>query len=226
MKIFIDISHNPGVYSKCKQKIVNDKGKRKMKKALAVLVIMMVALVAVFAETTTAESNSVGSNTITLKHTVQESPIEIKVYYQDQEVSTKVDNDADLSTTGSKTLTIKIKGNSASNYSRKITFTATDFVLGTYNESGVFVPEATTADDRKVTTKLSFDNLVDNKKEFTIAKANDNNDNKQEFTITYNKYHNIAEMTDVATGTFGWTGNDALVAGSYQATITVSVAAL
>ena len=225
MKIFIDISHNPSVYSKCKQKIVHDKGKRKeMKKALAVLVIMMVALTSVFA--VDAAVNNVTNSTqtgsvLTLSQTINGSVVWTLQYSLDNGTSysnfTTVEEDVDLVNGGRGDLRIKLDANTAKALNRTYSFTTTPFKL--YNGDRV-VNENAVATTFSITPKVVTGSLWSAS---NPHKADSEDTDNSQIVITMPANTRMDSEQVVAEGSLSWGANSALVAGEYKATITVTI---
>lgn len=214
MKIFIDISHNPSVYFNCKQKIVHNKGKRKeMKKALAVLVIMMVALTSVFA-----------GRTLTLTTSVNNVAPTLEVYYGDAENpsvrlgKSQTDNTVSLEkgVPSNRYFTVKLSGNSSVDVDNlSVTFTNSSFVLVDAENK----PIENASGIHEVATRLVF-TAEDNPTGATVEVTN--GEDSKVVDVDYKAYNKI-ENEKVASGVLSWTNDKDLVAGKYLATVTVTV---
>ena len=185
-----------------------------MKKALAVLVIMMVALVAVF-----AASTEKGPYTITLHQTVPTQEVMINVFYGKEEIKTVSEEITDLASGGHRDFSITLVGNGTADYTRNVQFEASDFLL---KDSKTKADLSDGKNDRKVETTLAFTTTPANDGSYTLTHT-DTDAHNQNIDVKYNKYHNIKEAVTVATGTISWGAKADLVAGYYESIITVTI---
>lgn len=177
-----------------------------MKKALAVLVIMMVALTSVFAE----------NSSITLKHEIPSS-IEWQILYgYNADATTNFleqteDVAVNLTQGGNINLSVKVKSNAAVVTRRTYEFSSTDFSL--YDVDGQLVTE------NVVETRLSFAAPE------TQAGTNWTSANKgaNEVGVVLNANKRMSAFEEVASGVLSWDPASDLVAGTYKATITVTI---
>ena len=180
-----------------------------MKKALAVLVIMMVALVSVFAD-----------GTITLRNKVEGTDSSIAVYYGiDADHATALNTDRDAENIdlagGSRYFDVRLSGNKAVDQDHTVTFTVTPFELYNENYTEKKVPNNGTY---QVPVKFSVTPVAGNLGTYATASYSGDTLN-----VTYKAYSNIKDHI-VATASLSWanTAND-LVAGNYQSTVTVTI---
>ena len=180
-----------------------------MKKALAVLVIMMVALVSVFAD-----------GTITLRNTVEGTDSSITVFYGNTvkdatALNTNRDaEDIDLAG-GSRYFDVRLSGNKAVDQAHTVKFTVEPFKL--YDDD--FLNKKTPNNGTyQVPVTFSVTPVAGNLG--TYAEASYSGDT---LSVTYKAYSNIKDHI-VATASLSWanTAND-LVAGNYQSTVTVTI---
>ena len=180
-----------------------------MKKALAVLVIMMVALTSVFAD-----------GEITLRNTVEGTDSSITVFYGNTvkdatALNTNRDaEDIDLAG-GSRYFDVRLSGNKAVDQAHTVKFTVEPFEL--YDDD--FLNKKTPNNGTyQVPVTFSVTPVAGNLG--TYATASYSGDT---LTVTYKAYSNIKNHI-VATASLSW-GNpaDDLVAGNYQSTVTVII---
>ena len=180
-----------------------------MKKALAVLVIMMVALVAVFAD-----------GTITLRNTVEGTDSSITVFYGNTvKDATALNTDRDAENIdlagGSRYFDVRLSGNKAVDQDHTVKFTVGPFELYNENYTEKKVPNNGTY---KVPVKFSVTPVAGNLGTYALASYSGDT-----LSVTYKAYSNIANHI-VATASLSWanTATD-LVAGNYQSTVTVTI---
>ena len=202
------------------KKEITKREEKKMKKALAVLVIMMVALTSVFAATT-----------VTLTNKVDDVASRVTVYYGSSdhptgEFGAESDDAVDSVKNGIRYFEIKLSGNSSQDDTHSVVITADPFQL--VDESGAFISGDTGR--RYVNLAVEMKSVVYNygATTVTLSKKDVQGYDGQVSSVatvvsTYNKYSNIADVP-VASGTLSWNydGND-LVAGNYAAKVTVTV---
>lgn len=191
-----------------------------MKKAITVLVIMMVALTSVFAATT-----------VTLTNKVDDVASKVTVYYGNSEHPTgafgaKSEDAVDSVKNGTRYFEIKLSGNSSQDERHSVVITADPFQL--VDDKGVFISGDTGT--RFVNLTVNMNSVGYNYGTTTVTSSTKDFDGfagqiSSIATVesTYNKYSNIADVP-VASGTLSWNydGND-LVAGNYAAKVTVTV---
>lgn len=202
------------------KKEITKREEKKMKKALAVLVIMMVALTSVFAATTVTLTNKVDdvASTVTVYYGSSANPTD--------KFGTSVVDKVTSVKNGTRYFEIKLSGNSSQDATHSVVITADPFQL--VDESGAFISGDT---GRRYVNLAVEMNSVDYNYGATIVTPSNKDVEGYDGQVssvatvvsTYNKYSNIADVP-VASGTLSWNydGND-LVAGNYAAKVTVTV---
>lgn len=179
-----------------------------MKKALAVLVIMMVALTSVFA----------ADSTITLTNTIADEvtwELQYKIVNEgnntDFAAFTTESKTVDLTKDGRLEIEILLKGNTSKAISKTYAFDVKGFNL---------VDGEATVTENAVPASFSIgkNNEIANPL-WTVENTTENNG----VTVSLDKHKRMASKEVVAKGTMSWTGDTELVAGSYVATIGVTI---
>lgn len=194
-----------------------------MKKALAVLVIMMVALTSVFA--VDAAINNVTNSTqtgsvLTLSQTINGS-VDWTLEYTIDNGTTYSDfitaeETVDLTKKGSVGLRIKLDANTAKALNRTYSFTTTPF--GLYNGNSVVKADAVAT-----TFSITPNEKISNPLWSASNPVSGETTNTNQIVITMDANKRMGEEQIVAEGSLSWDGNSALVAGEYKATITVTI---
>lgn len=187
-----------------------------MKKFLAVLLVALVALTAVFA----------ADSTITLKNTVAGTEPSVQVKYGSAEkslslISTKDDNvEGKLNELGGKRyFAVELSGNWAADKNFDITFEPSAFELYDSNFTNKLTPN-----NGSYTVPTTFEmtgtNYVDGEK--TLATSSFDAASNT-LSVGYKAYSNISTSKVVAKGTLTWNPVTDLVAGNYKATVKITV---
>ena len=179
-----------------------------MKKTLAVLVIMMVALTSVFA----------ADSTITLTNTIADDvtwELQYKIVNDGHDTEfaafTTDSKSVDLTKNGSLEIEILLKGNTSIGISKTYEFEVKGFDLvdGDATVTANAVPtNFTIGENTEIVNHL-----------WTVENTNNNNGVK----VSLDKHKRMANQEVVAKGAMSWTGKTDLVAGDYVATIGVTI---
>ena len=185
-----------------------------MKKFLAVLLVALVAVTAVFAEAT---------STITLKNTVAGTQPVVKVKYGSTPepldvVSTKEDKVGNLNEVGgTRYFAVELVGNWASDKNWEITIETEPFELYNADFTEKLEPKNGSYVVPTTFTMTGTDYKIGEKKLATSSYA----DGK--LLVGYKEYSNISTAKVVATGTLTWKPVTDLVAGNYKSDVTMTV---
>lgn len=185
-----------------------------MKKFLAVLLVALVAVTAVFAE---------ANSTITLKNTVAGTQPSVTVKYGSEEgplavVSTKEDNVGNLNEVGgTRYFAVELVGNWASDKNWEITIETESFKLYDANFTKELEPKNGSYVVPTTFTMTGTDYKIGEKTLATSSYA----DGK--LSVGYNAYSNISTSKVVATGTLTWNPVEDLVAGNYKSDVKITV---
>ena len=185
-----------------------------MKKFLAVLLVALVAVTAVFAEAT---------STITLKNTVAGTQPAVTVKYGSEEgslavVSTKEDNVGNLNEVGgTRYFAVELVGNWASDKNWEITIETEPFMLYDSSFTNPITPKNGSYQVPTTFEMTSKDYTVNDTTLVNSSYAND------KLTVGYKAYSNISTAKVVATGTLTWKPVTDLVAGNYKSDVTITV---
>lgn len=185
-----------------------------MKKFLAVLLVALVAVTAVFAEAT---------STITLKNTVEGTTPAITVKYGSTQesldvVSTKEDNVGNLNEVGgTRYFAVELVGNWASDKNWEITIETEPFMLYDSSFTNPITPKNGSYQVPTTFTMTGTDYKVGEKTLATSSYA----DGK--LSVGYKEYSNISTAKVVARGTLTWDKVADLVAGNYKSDVKITV---
>ena len=186
-----------------------------MKKFLAVLLVALVAVTAVFAADATS--------TITLKNTVAGTQPAVTVKYGSEEgslavVSTKEDKVGNLNEVGGKRyFAVELVGNWANDKNWEITIETKPFKLYDANFTEELEPKNGSYVVPTNFTMTGTDYKVGEKTLATSSYANG------KLLVGYKEYSNISTAQVVATGTLTWDPVADLVAGNYKSDVTITV---
>ena len=182
-----------------------------MKKFLAVLLVALVAVTAVFAEAVYTTSAASGS-TLTLTQKI-DSKVEWNIQYKmpNTEWTDLTDNVAkgvNLEENGEVGLRVLLKANTSSAINRTFTISATPFQR---SEGTVMVDAVTTT-----LTMNGVNGTTEAPKAFTTEKTTEG------IAVKVNAFTRMDKEDTVLEGKLTWDGDKALIAGDYAATITIT----